>query len=125
MAFHTGISGETYNIGGKNERTTLEIAEKICEILDRKVPQLSGKKYFNQVKFVEDRKGHDFRYAIDATKIQSQLGWHPQETFNTGIEKTVKWYLSEKLITYSLMAMRSLTIAISFFICCSNINSFG
>lgn len=97
LAFHKGISGETYNIGGRNERTTLQIAEKICEILDKKIPRKEGKKYSDQIGFVEDRKGHDFRYAIDATKIESELGWKAQENFETGIEKTIQWYLERNI----------------------------
>ncbi len=93
ITFHNGVSGETYNIGGRNEKTTLEIAEKICEILDKKNPRSDNKKYSHHITFVEDRAGHDFRYAIDASKIEKKLGWKAEENFESGIEKTVDWYL--------------------------------
>lgn len=92
--FFKGISGETYNIGGKNEKQNIDIAHTICNILDQKIPKNSGK-YSDQIKFVEDRKGHDFRYAIDATKIEKNLGWNAQENFESGIIKTVDWYLNQ------------------------------
>ncbi|MFC6860973.1 dTDP-glucose 4,6-dehydratase [Zunongwangia atlantica] len=95
LAFKKGISGETYNIGGRNERTNIYIAEKICEILDQKVPLNSGKSYAEQISYVTDRAGHDFRYAIDATKIENDLGWKADENFETGIELTVDWYLNK------------------------------
>ena len=90
-AFHQGKSGETYNIGGKNERKNLEIAEMICTILDKKRPQ--SQSYKRLVTFVDDRAGHDRRYAIDASKIETTLGWEAQETFESGVEKTVDWYI--------------------------------
>lgn len=93
LVFHSGTKGETYNIGGNNERNNLYIANKICEILDKKKPLNNGSSYKSQIKFVEDRPGHDKRYAIDATKIISQLNWTPAESFETGIEKTVDWYI--------------------------------
>lgn len=86
-----GISGETYAIGGHNERTNLDVVKLICKILDRKNPK--SMPYSNQIEFVTDRPGHDRRYAIDAAKIKIDLGWVPQETFESGIEKTVDWYL--------------------------------
>ena len=95
LAFKKGISGETYNIGGRNERTNIYIAEKICELLDQKVPLNSGKSYSQQISYVTDRVGHDFRYAIDATKIEKDLGWKANENFETGIELTVDWYLNK------------------------------
>ena len=95
LIFHNGKSGETYNIGGHNERDNLAIVRKICAILDEKRPRQNGKKYEELITFVQDRAGHDFRYAIDASKIQSELGWQADETFETGIVKTVEWYLSE------------------------------
>ncbi len=95
LIFHNGKSGETYNIGGHNERDNLTIVRKICAILDEKRPRQNGKKYEELITFVQDRAGHDFRYAIDASKIQSELGWQADETFETGIVKTVEWYLSE------------------------------
>ena len=95
LIFHNGKSGETYNIGGHNERDNLTIVRKVCAILDEKRPRQNGKKYEELITFVQDRAGHDFRYAIDAGKIQSELGWQADETFETGIVKTVEWYLSE------------------------------
>ena len=84
-------SGESYNIGGRNERTNLQIAHKICEILDRIFPQKPSHK--NLITFVEDRAGHDRRYAIDATKIENELAWKANENFDSGIVKTVEWYV--------------------------------
>lgn len=93
LAFEKGRSGETYNIGGRNERTNNTIADTICGILDKKKPRASGKSYRELLTFVKDRAGHDRRYAIDASKIESELGWKAAETFDTGIVKTVDWYL--------------------------------
>lgn len=95
LAFHKGKSGETYNIGGRNERQNLTIAQAICRILDREHPRKDGKSYENLIEFVEDRAGHDRRYAIDATKIETELGWTAEENFETGIQKTVDWYLKK------------------------------
>ncbi len=95
LIFHNGKSGETYNIGGHNERDNLTIVRKVCAILDEKRPRQNGKKYEELITFVQDRAGHDFRYAIDASKIQSELGWQADETFETGIVKTVEWYLTK------------------------------
>ena len=95
LIFHKGKSGETYNIGGHNERNNITIVNKICEILDEKMPRKNGAKYSELIKFVEDRAGHDFRYAIDATKLETELGWKEEETFDTGIIKTIKWYLEK------------------------------
>ncbi|WP_411822958.1 dTDP-glucose 4,6-dehydratase [Leptospira sp. 'Mane'] len=95
LAFHTGKSGETYNIGGRNERNNNYIVNKICEILDEKKPKPDGKSYKTQISYVADRPGHDLRYAIDATKIENELGWKAEENFETGIQKTVEWYLSK------------------------------
>jgi len=96
LVYHTGRKGETYNIGGRNERTNLQIVDAICAILDEKVPPQANKhptSYKSLVTFVEDRAGHDRRYAIDATKIETELGWKADENFETGIVKTVEWYL--------------------------------
>ena len=93
VAYHDGVSGETYNIGGRNERDNLYIVDKICEILDEKVP--SDTSYKELITFVEDRAGHDRRYAIDATKIENELGWKAAENFETGILKTIEWYLEK------------------------------
>lgn len=91
--FHEGKSGEVYNIGGRNERDNNYIAHQICVILDRLKPKLSGS-YADQIAYVEDRAGHDRRYAIDASKLEGELGWLAEETFETGIEKTIEWYLN-------------------------------
>lgn len=93
IAYHNGKSGETYNIGGKNEQNNLNIAHKICAILDDILPK--NKSYSEQITFVKDRPGHDFRYAIDATKIEEDLGWKADENFESGIIKTVNWYLNK------------------------------
>lgn len=89
-----GVVGETYNIGGHNEKQNIEVVKTICKILDELKPQASGQAYESLITFVKDRPGHDLRYAIDATKIQNELGWTPMETFETGIRKTVEWYLN-------------------------------
>ena len=89
-----GKIGETYNIGGHNEKKNLEVVQSICGILDNLVPK--EKKYSEQIVFVADRPGHDKRYAIDASKIYADLGWKPEETFETGLLKTVKWYLDNQ-----------------------------
>ena len=89
-----GVIGETYNIGGHNEKQNIEVVKTICKILDELKPQSNGQQYESLITFVKDRPGHDLRYAIDATKISNELGWKPKENFETGIRKTVKWYLS-------------------------------
>lgn len=91
-----GVVGETYNIGGHNEKQNIEVVKTICKILDELKPQASGQAYESLITFVKDRPGHDLRYAIDATKIQKELGWTPAETFETGIRKTVEWYLNNQ-----------------------------
>ena len=91
-----GVPGETYNIGGHNEKQNIEVVKTICKILDEVRPRKDGKSYVEQITFVADRPGHDLRYAIDASKIQRELGWKPQETFETGMKKTVMWYLDNK-----------------------------
>ncbi|NGP76681.1 dTDP-glucose 4,6-dehydratase [Balneolaceae bacterium YR4-1] len=88
-----GLPGETYNIGGHNEKQNIEVVHTICSILDELVPKDSGESYRRQISFVTDRPGHDFRYAIDASKIERELGWTPEETFESGIKKTIQWYL--------------------------------
>lgn len=88
-----GKIGETYNIGGNCERQNIEIVRTVCSILDEVRPKADGAKYEEQITFVKDRPGHDRRYAIDASKIKRELGWTPKETFETGIRKTVEWYL--------------------------------
>ena len=94
LIFHQGRAGETYNVGGHNERNNITIVKTICSILDELRPRADSKKYESQIEFVADRAGHDFRYAIDAGKLEQELGWRANETFDTGIVKTVKWYLN-------------------------------
>jgi dTDP-glucose 4,6-dehydratase len=94
LAFHKGKAGETYNIGGRNERTNMQIVNTICSILDSQSPRSDGKSYKDQITFVKDRAGHDRRYAIDATKMETQLGWKAEENFESGIRKTIHWYFS-------------------------------
>lgn len=94
--YFSGRIGETYNIGGNNEIKNLDIVYRICEIMDKLKPQKNNQSYKKLITFVEDRPGHDFRYAIDATKIQNELNWSPSESFNSGIQKTVEWYLENK-----------------------------
>ena len=88
-----GLPGEKYNIGGHNEKTNMSIVTTLCDVLDHKNPRADGVSYREQITFVKDRPGHDLRYAIDASKIKKELGWMPLETFETGIIKTVEWYL--------------------------------
>lgn len=100
-ALHTvmlkGTTGETYNVGGNCERQNIQIVKTICAILDEIRPKAGGAKYESQITYVKDRPGHDRRYAIDASKIKRELGWQPQETFESGIRKTVEWYLNNQL----------------------------
>ncbi len=91
-----GKVGETYNVGGWNEKPNLEVAQILCAILDELSPRADAKSYKEQITYVADRPGHDRRYAIDATKINRELGWKPSETFETGIRKTVEWYLDHQ-----------------------------
>lgn len=91
-----GVPGEKYNIGGHNEKTNISIVHTLCDILDDKSPRTDGKSYREQITFVKDRPGHDMRYAIDASKIEKELGWVPAETFESGIVKTVEWYLENR-----------------------------
>ncbi|WP_294961835.1 dTDP-glucose 4,6-dehydratase [Sulfurimonas sp.] len=91
LVYHAGKEANVYNIGGRNERTNLQIVDAICTILDEKVPKDSS--YKELITFVEDRAGHDRRYAIDATKLETQLGWKANENFDSGIIKTIEWYL--------------------------------
>ncbi|MCT7488943.1 dTDP-glucose 4,6-dehydratase [Aliarcobacter cryaerophilus] len=112
LVYHNGKNGDTYNIGGRNERTNLQIVDRICEILDEKVPLSEMglqshqkaedkssvpniKSYKELITFVEDRAGHDRRYAIDASKLENELGWKADENFDTGIVKTIEWYLKK------------------------------
>ena len=91
-----GVIGETYNIGGFNEKANLEVVQTLCGLFDQLKPREDGQSYKEQITFVRDRPGHDRRYAIDATKIANELGWKPEETFETGIRKTVQWYLENQ-----------------------------
>lgn len=91
-----GQVGEVYNVGGWNEKPNIEVVKTLCRMLDAKSPRADGKPYADQITYVEDRPGHDQRYAIDATKLADTLGWKPKETFESGIEKTVKWYLDNQ-----------------------------
>jgi len=91
-----GKLGETYNVGGWNEKPNLDVVHTLCSILDELSPRADGKPYKEQITYVTDRPGHDRRYAIDATKIERELGWKPAETFETGIKKTVQWYLDHQ-----------------------------
>lgn len=91
-----GNLGETYNVGGWNEKRNLEVVQTLCALLDELQPRADGQSYASQITFVRDRPGHDQRYAIDARKLERELGWKPQETFETGIRKTVQWYLANQ-----------------------------
>ena len=92
----SGRLGETYNVGGWNEKPNLEVVNTICSILDRLRPKVDGTSYVSQITYVKDRLGHDRRYAIDASKLERELGWKPAENFETGIQKTVQWYLDNQ-----------------------------
>ncbi len=92
-----GVPGERYTVGGHNEKSNLEVVHKICELLDDAQPRDDGQSHTAAINFVEDRPGHDFRYAIDPTKIETELGWRAQETFDSGLNKTVDWYLTNEM----------------------------
>ena len=94
--FETGAVGNSYMVGGNSERTNLEVVHVICDTLDRIRPRADKLSYREQITFVADRPGHDFRYAIDATKLQTELGWKPLESFESGMEKTIRWYLENR-----------------------------
>ena len=96
LILQEGAIGDTYNIGGNNEISNLNIVESICTILDKLKPSNSGKSYSQMISFVKDRPGHDFRYAINTTKIKKDLNWEPKETFDSGLTKTIKWYLENE-----------------------------
>lgn len=104
LVLEKGRLGETYNVGGWNEKKNLEVVDTICKTLDEHRPRKDGKSYLAQKKFVTDRLGHDKRYAIDATKIEKELGWKPKETFDSGISKTIKWYLENEKWVEDLIA---------------------
>ena len=96
LVLQRGRVGETYNVGGLNEQPNLEVVRRVCTLLDEKSPRPDGKSYAAQITHVTDRPGHDRRYAIDCAKIQRELGWRPRESFATGLEKTVDWYLAHR-----------------------------
>jgi dTDP-glucose 4,6-dehydratase len=91
-----GRPGETDNLGAANERTNLEVLHRLCDLLDQGKPRRDGKSYREQITFVKDRPGHDRRYGIDARKIENELGWKPTETFESGLRKTIRWYLENQ-----------------------------
>jgi dTDP-glucose 4,6-dehydratase len=91
-----GVVGETYNIGGNNQRSNLEVVQTICALLDELVPNSPYRPHAQLITFVKDRPGHDRRYAIDASKIEGELQWKPEESFETGMRKTIQWYLSNE-----------------------------
>jgi dTDP-glucose 4,6-dehydratase len=95
LVLDRGRVGETYNVGGRSERTNLDVVQTICDLLDRMAPARGGSRH-RLIGFVHDRPGHDRRYGIDATKIETEIGWRAQETFETGIEKTVRWFLDNR-----------------------------
>lgn len=105
--FERGTPGRTYNVGGHNEKQNIEVVRTLCAILDRLLPRDDGKSYAEQITSVADRPGHDKRYAIDATRISEELGWQPEETFETGIEKTVRWYLDHQAWWRPLVAAKA------------------
>ncbi|NRP21064.1 dTDP-glucose 4,6-dehydratase [Ensifer adhaerens] len=94
--FEQGIPGQTYNVGGSSERRNIDVVNAICDALDQREPRNDGKSYKEQITYVPDRPGHDHRYAIDASKISSELDWEPLETFESGITRTVGWYLENR-----------------------------
>jgi dTDP-glucose 4,6-dehydratase len=96
LVLKQGRFGETYNIGGCNEKTNLEVVEMICDVLDELKPKSNGKPYSDQIIFVQDRPGHDRRYAIDSSKLEHELNWKPKESFKTGLYKTIIWYLENQ-----------------------------
>ncbi|HET7746924.1 MAG TPA: GDP-mannose 4,6-dehydratase, partial [Vicinamibacteria bacterium] len=91
-----GTPGETYNVGGRSEKTNLEVVRAVCALLDERVPDPRGRSHEELISFVADRPGHDLRYAIDSSKIERELGWAPRETFETGLRETVDWYLENR-----------------------------
>jgi dTDP-glucose 4,6-dehydratase len=97
LAVSKGIPGERYTVGGRSERSNMQVVHKICEMLDELRPREDGASHTSAITFVEDRPGHDFRYAIDSSKIERELGWAAKETFDTGLQKTVDWYVTNEM----------------------------
>ena len=97
LILQNGNIGETYNVGGSNEIRNIKIVESICNILDKLRPADSGESYHELITYVKDRPGHDYRYSIDSTRIKNELNWEPKESFDTGLIKTIKWYLKNDL----------------------------
>ena len=93
---NTGEKGRSYNVGGNEERNNIEVVEAVCTILDSLRPAVNKQPYAELIEHVADRPGHDFRYAIDASRIKEELGWEPQESFDSGMRKTVEWYLDNQ-----------------------------
>jgi dTDP-glucose 4,6-dehydratase len=106
LVLQKGRLGETYNIGGLNEQPNIAVVKSICAVLDRKAPRADGRSYAGQITHVTDRPGHDRRYAINCAKVQRELGWAPRESFATGIEKTVDWYLANRDWTADITARK-------------------
>ncbi len=102
--FEGGVPGRTYNVGGNSEKQNLDVVRTVCTILDRLRPRADGKSYAEQIGYVADRPGHDMRYAIDASRIRDELGWTPRESFESGIEKTVEWYLANEAWWQAIVA---------------------
>jgi len=96
VVLENGVPGQTYNIGGHNEKTNMEVVKTVCALLDELVPDSKCKPHEQLIEFVKDRPGHDKRYAIDASRIKTELGWEPEETFESGLRKTVRWYLENR-----------------------------
>jgi dTDP-glucose 4,6-dehydratase len=106
LVLQKGRLGETYNVGGLNERANLDVVKTLCALLDAKSPSSDGASYSAQITYVADRPGHDRRYAIDCSKIQSELAWSPRESFETGLAKTVDWYLANRIWTDDITKTR-------------------
>ncbi|MBO67839.1 MAG: dTDP-glucose 4,6-dehydratase [Acidiferrobacteraceae bacterium] len=104
LIVESGIPGETYNVGGSQERTNLDVVQSVCRRLDAIRPRTNGHSYSELISFVSDRPGHDFRYAIDCTKLQNELGWNPTQSFESGLENTVVWYLDNQHWVKSVLA---------------------